>query len=495
MQQNRKQNIFMCILSMLFSTAYASDQLKKIVVVETIEFQSTEDSYITNAAKERIRKLGFINIEINQDETDLKVSIYNEACLGVEGCEAKAKKLGADYILKTQITEVSGRCAVQVKKKSILNNTQDIETKHAACDRLDITRKLESAITDVMREKLGKMSGEVDAIIKSEPSGAKVIINHNYVCDTPCETKVPLGEIDVVISLDNNKFYNPGGGIVVLEDASKKWEPTYRLGKKPSMIIPSIDPEGAEIKINGKNRSYEQGGEIYVESFKDLKIEINLEKYEKITKTINSLDPGESFDLKVKLRPLPCKVMILSSGEGGKILKEGKVIDSLPMTKDLEPGEYIFQGQLERHTAEPIRFNCQPGERITETFEFKRMKYSEEEQERIDNSKFWRKTSYVGLGLSIGLAYKAYEGYSDYNQIDSKYKTTQDPFEMEKLKAERDDAKKTFALYSVAAVVGTSLTYLFYRMGDFPEDLKHRDTTFSISPTQGGGVIAWQKSF
>ena len=210
--------------------------------------------------------------------------------------------------------------------------------------------------------------------------------------------------------------------------------------------------------------------------------------------TVPALEEDEVRDLNIKLDPLPCKVLLSSSPDGASVYSEDNLIGDTPLKKEFNTGEHELVVKKVNYEQQTVSFYCSPDEDIQRVISLNRLKYSEEEQQRIDKAKKWRITSYIGFVASASLGFMAYQKFNDYSKIDKAYSSTKDPFEIEKLAKNRDEAKSSVMIYSASSIIGFGLSYLFYKWGEFPKELMYKDLIV-VSPREDGIGLAWNHSW
>ena len=192
--------------------------------------------------------------------------------------------------------------------------------------------------------------------INSEPSGAEVFIDENYVGETPLEIEVPTGNHTLTLTKNEYEQYSTN---LTLSSGERK-EITVKLVPTFGYMSVKSDKENAKVYIDGKylgNTPIAQyklpvGShvlEIKHPSCKDYKANI----------TIN---PGETLSLNVELSLLPAMLIIESDPSNSSVLLNGSYIGTTPLSLNLSAGRYEVKITKESYLNYTKLVELKPGE-------------------------------------------------------------------------------------------------------------------------------------
>ena len=489
--------ISLILLAFMSASLWAqSDPSVMVIYVAAVKFEDSDDNYskvLTSRVREELSK----SLSYKLANPDFEKSIelaknYNESCLSLEECARKeAKAVDADLVLISDVTRVDGQCRLTMRLENIY--TKEIlknKNLRSSCTIDDLEEKTIDLVYLIMKKDAIKNIGLRKAKITSDPSGAALMINNRAVGTTPFEGSIPTGQVKLMMQIEGNNRYAPILVNELIEDSKDVFIYNKVFAEKNAFINPDIKPTSAWVKINGMDVEYEHLKKIPVEIRQDMKIEIEAKGHHPRIVRINGLDADEEYQLLIRLEPLPCKVTITSNPDSASVTQQnGTLLGTTPYTGELLPGEHMLVVARPAYKNEQISFYCESEQAVNRVVVLKHLKYSESEQEEINQARFWRRSSYVGFALGLGAAYLTYSSYQKFQDADAKYKKSNDPAEIVSLREKRDKEKASTPLYAAGTAAIFGVSALFFHWGTPPQFSQSH--SFQIAPENGGGRLAW----
>ncbi|MGE0631187.1 MAG: PEGA domain-containing protein [Pseudobdellovibrionaceae bacterium] len=424
---------------------------------------------------------------------------YNETCTSVEECVRKeAEALDADQALISEVSGVGDKCFATLRIEDIYKKqTVRTKTSKTSCAVDGLQERLIDLVYQILRDDVQKGSGERLARITSDIP-ARVFINNVDYGITPVEKKIPTGQVKLTLEIASGKtdrFYPISESIFV--GASQEMLVINKtFAERNAYIKFEVSPPSATVTIDGRVIDFRSSAREPVEVGREHEIKIAAPQHVPFVKTVKPMEPDEEYELKVKLESFPCSVRISSNPEGAEILEGDRVIGSTPYSGQLPEGEHSLTVRREFYDSEVVSFLCDPEQAIQRTVILKRSVYSQAELDRIRSAESWRTISYYGFGITAALSTGAYLKFDEFNKFDKQYKEETHPAEIESLRKQRTAAKSQFVALGSAAAGTFLLSYLFYKIGDFPADLKSRSPqSLYILPDENSAKIGWLLSW
>ena len=495
------------IIPFLGNSAFADqpkgiqDQAVKVLYVSSMKVNldngEVYSKILTNTIRAELGKSS--RYKLANPETDQSVELaknYNETCLSVEECARKeAKAVDADLVLISDVEQIEKQCRITMRLEDIYSK-EIIKTKNlrASCAINDMEAKSIELVYLIMRNEVSGGTGTRAARITSDPPGAKVTINNEEIGYTPLERKIPTGQVKILLEIEGTDRYAPILVNELVEDSQQLFIYNKIFAERNAYLVFDINPPSSKILVDNKKIDNNFVKKIPVEIKRDHVVVISAPKHESKTLNIPSLEPDQEYKLSINLMPSPCSLKLSSNPSGSEVLKNGIRVGSTPYVEEVVPGEHNYSIQKQFYQPLDVSFFCAPEEVVQRAVNLQRAKYSEEDQVRINEADRLRKASYFGFGLSAGLATFSYLKNSEFKKLDGQYMAATNPFEIESIKAKRTIAKNLSTTFAIGSVASIGISYLFYTLGNFPEDLKQKNN-ISIIPAFKGAEVAWQFSW
>ena len=479
----------------------AADRAVMVLYVATIkmdlEHAETYSKILTNTIRTELGKSS--RYKLANPETDQAVELaknHNETCLSVEECARKeAQAVDADLVLISEVSKVESQCRISMRLERIYSK-EIIKSKNlrASCSIDDMEGKVVELVYLIMKNEVASSTGKRPARITSDPPGAKVTINNEPVGITPIDLKISTGQVRILMEFEGTDRYAPILVNELVEDSQQLFIYNKVFAERNAYLVLEVTPSLSKIKVDDRLIDSGSINRIPVEIRKEHSIVVSADKHE--TKNINvpSLEPDQEYKVNINLAPNPCNLNLSSNPSGSDVYKDGVKVGSTPYKEQIKSGDHHYSIQKQFYDSQDVSFYCAPEETVQRALTLTRAKYTEDEQDRINKAAKWKTTSYYGFGLGLGLAALAYSKSSDFKKYDDQYKAATNPYEIESLKAKRESAKSASTTFAIGSAATIGISYLFYRWGEFPEDLKQRNS-ITVIPTSKGTEVAWQFSW
>lgn len=462
-----------------------------------IDLKSTENysKILTNTVRTELGKSSqykLANPELEQ-ATELAKN-YNEACLSVEECARKeAKAMDADMVLISDVTSVEKQCRITMRLENIYSK-EIIKSKssRASCSITDLEEKMVELVYLIMKNEAIENTGkERPARITSDPPGAMIIINNEYRGNTPLELKIPIGHIRLQMEFEGTDRYAPILVNELIEDSQTLFTYNKVFAERNAFIALEINPGLSKVKIDDKEIPSNLYKHIPVEIRKEHTIIITSERHKtQIIKT-PLLEPDQEHKLIINLAPKSCVFKLSTNPTGAEVFENGNKIGTTPFQTNLDPGDHELSIQKPFYFARNLNFYCAPSTSVQQAIILKRTLYTPGEQKRVDKAHAFKMASYIGFGVSATMAAMSYKKYNDFKKYDKEYLSATDPYQIDSLKEQRASSKTQFRNYAIGSVATAGISYLFFKLGKFPEDLKQRNL-ITLIPENNGVALAWQ---
>ncbi len=454
---------------------------------------------LTNTIRSELNKSSKYKLaNLEQDQDVERAKNFYEQCKSMEECARKdAEAEGAEIVLITEVTKIDEQCRITMRLENIFRK-EIIKNKNSRshCSFSDLESKTIDLIYSIMKDETINGTGTRSARITTNPPGAKLTINGQVMEPrTPWQGKIPTGNVDILLEIEGKNRFAPIHLIEPIDESSTVFIRNYPFAERNAFLLFDVSPAIADISVNSKRVNVLDNNRIPVEVWKDNEIVISAQKYQ--TEKINTpaLEPDQEYPIKVNLVPNPCTLNVTSNPSEAEVYLDDKKIGFTPYSTKLPTGDHKVEVRRQFYDAQDISFYCNPEQIIQKAIVMKRAKYSPEDQERIDSSEKWRMYSYYGFGLGAIFGGLSYSKFNDFQKFDEQYKNATDPFEIESLRKKRELAKTQTISFAGGTLVTFGLSYLFFRMGDFPEDLKQKNTTITLLPTTKGTQLIWAFSW
>lgn len=448
---------------------------------------------LTNTIRTELGKSN--KYKLANPETDKAVEQaknYNEACLSLEECARKeAKSVDADLVLISEVTQIEQQCRVSLRLENIYTK-EIIKSKNlrASCAVDDLEEKIIELVYMIMRNEKQQVNGQREARITSDPAGAKVSVNNQFIGRTPVNSKIPVGQVTFRLEFDGKSRYAPIVVNELVDDSPQLFIYNKVFAERNAYVIFEISPSTAKVIMDEKLIDIVGASKVPVEIGKNIKLEFSADKYETAKITVPQLQPDQEYKLNLALKPLPCNFSVSSNPSEAAVLKDGVQVGSTPFQQEIMPGDHEYSIQLKSYYAQTIKFYCSPGQIVQRAPLLKRTKFTDEEQARIDSSATWRTSSYYTAALAFVLGGGAYLSYSQYKKYDEQYLASTNPIDITSYREKRDGAKSLTGTLAIGSAVTFGAAYIFYNFGEFPSDLNQK-TSFNLISSPTETRLAW----
>jgi hypothetical protein len=454
--------------------------------------------HLTSSLISELKKSNSYRIANPEESDPIKlVKLWNETGMSLDECYRKeAKILAASQVLITQIHPIGDLCRISMSLEDIYSK-EIIKSKNikSSCSIDDLEDKAVSLLYLLMSKAQLTSVGERKALITSDPAGASVTINNEFIGHTPLSNiLIPTGQIRIMMEIGKNDTYAPILVNELVEVSEKTFQYHKVFAQKPAFLDFKLNPSNAQIRINDKVIKLNDTNKLAVPSGESFKLMISADKHEQMEIHIPSLHMNEVYEVEAQLTPKQCEVLISTSPIGVEIKIDDELVGQTPYYKKLKAGHYQFTLEKDFFDSVSSTFFCNPDEKFQRNYELKKARYSKEQIEKIQAKKNLRLLSYVGMGTSIAVGAYAYSQYETYQGMNKKYSQSTDPFEIEKLRVERQKAKTKALNYGAGAVLGLGLSYIIYKNSNFPTDVNKKEQV-TIIPNGSGAEVSWQLSW
>ncbi len=496
----KKLNIILTLLVSLSVVPIlgATERAVKVLYVSSmlvnLDHADIYSKVLTNTIRTELGKSSTYKLANPETEHSVElVKNYNERLLSIEETVRKeAMAVDADLVLISEVESLEGQCRLSMRLEDIYTRVI-IKNKNlrASCSLDALEAKAIELVYMIMKNELIRGKGSRSAFITSDPPGAKVIINNDYVGHTPLDLKIPTGHVKILMEIENSDRFAPILVNELVGESQNVFAYHKVFAERNAYLVLDINPTNGKVVVNNKEISRDLIKKIPVEIRKDHVIIVSAVGYEEKSINVSDLEPGEEFKLNIKLTPSPCNFILSTNPKGAEVKKNGIKVGTTPYEEKVTPSEYQYTVQKQFYNAQSISFHCAPDEKVQRVLVLTRARYTEEEQDRIDLASNRKKISYYGFGAGLGLAVISYAKYNEYKKLDSQYGIATNSYEIESLKAKRASAKGSASTLAIGSAATIGISYLLYKWGGFPEDLKEKNT-ISVIPTNTGAVVAWQ---
>ena len=452
---------------------------------------------LTNTIRSELNKSSKYKLANPEEDSDVeKAKNFYEQCKSLEECARKdAEAEGAEIVLITEISQIENQCRITMRlenifRKEIIKN----KSTRANCAFGDLESKITELIYVIMKDDVVSGTGARPAQITSNPPGAKLTINGRYMGQTPWTGNIQVGKIDILMEIEGKNRFSPIHLNELVAESKTTFTYSKSFAERNAYLLFDVSPGLSNIQLNGQVINIQENRRIPVEVSKENEIVISAQKYKTQNFNTPSLEPDQEFPIKINLTPNPCTLKLSSNPSEAEVFIDDKKVGSTPLTNELPVGDHKVEIHRQFYDAEDLSFYCGPEQVIQKVLILKRSKYTSDEQEKIDSAKKWRTRSYYGFGFGAILGGLSYSKFSDFKKIDEQYQFATDPFEIQSLREKRDQAKNQSVTFAGASIVTFGLSYMLFKWGDFPEDLKQKSSVVLL-PSSRGGEIKWAFSW
>lgn len=177
-------------------------------------------------------------------------------------------------------------------------------------------------------------------VIESEPAGAELYLNEQYIGVTPYQGQLIAGDYNYRLSLP---LYNTDTGSFSLSQGETVNLPKVELVPRFGTLSISSDPAGADVILNNSNR-----GQTPIEGLRldsgEYNLEIRQSLYHPYSESFLLAD-GENKDIDIRLEPAFGELVIDSSPEqGAKVFIDDREVGVTPYRNQrLSSGRYVVR--------------------------------------------------------------------------------------------------------------------------------------------------------
>ncbi|MDX1490955.1 MAG: SUMF1/EgtB/PvdO family nonheme iron enzyme [Pseudohongiellaceae bacterium] len=192
--------------------------------------------------------------------------------------------------------------------------------------------------------------------VRSEPSGADVIVNGQLLGITPLNAQLLQGQNDIEIKLAGHKLWRNSIAVTAGQDRDL---PVSQLEPADGLVLVRSNPSEANVTVNGQ---FKGTTPLELELAPDLSHEIELFKsgYERAVRTLEIASAGEQ-DVEVSLTPITSTVRVIAEPADAQLYIDGELIGAAMQSVDLLAASQIIEIRKEGYIPYTSSFTSRPG--------------------------------------------------------------------------------------------------------------------------------------
>jgi len=195
-------------------------------------------------------------------------------------------------------------------------------------------------------------------LINSEPEGADVYFNENYLGATPLQKKMKVGKYNYRVS---KELFAPKAGIINLKEGDERKKLDITLNPNHGNLSIESNPEdGAQVFINGKNTNKTTPCTIEKLAVGEHILTLRRKWYEPVTEKF-TVEAGQELTKEVTMEVSYGNVTVKTEPLA-QIYQDGEKIDFGSVNKRLMPGMYTFKAEKDKYRSDEETIELIKGE-------------------------------------------------------------------------------------------------------------------------------------